>query len=212
MKALLLKDYYVVRSVVWLYLAMVLIFQALPGTGVIFLVLYPALIPASAFAYDDRSRWGELAAMMPYSPAQIVLSRYVLGWICIGGFSLLGLVSRVLFARFLPYMNLTGGTLSDLSSYLVLLSAPVLFLNLSLPIFFRFDAEKSRAIRLLVLAAVCGIVGAGYTILGMASYEAGERSFAWVYGTAWILPLASLLLTAVSVRVSLWAYRARMRG
>lgn len=211
MKALLLKDWYVVRKIVLLYLVMILLFQAIPGTGIVFLVLYPALIPASAFAYDDRSRWGELAAMLPYSDWEIVLSRYVLGWICIAGFSVLGMAFRVLIARFLPFIVLTGGTLADHASVMVLLSASVLILNLSMPIYFRFDAEKSRVIRLIVLAAVCGAIGAGYTILGMVSWQAVEKRFDWAYGMNFLLPLASVLLTAVSVPLSIWAYRARKK-
>lgn len=211
MKALLLKDWYVVRKVVLLYLVMILLFQALPGTGIVFLVLYPALIPASAFAYDDRSRWGELAAMLPYSDWEIVVSRYVLGWICIAGFAALGMAFRVLIARFLPYIVLSGGTLADPASVMVLLSASVLILNLSMPIYFRFDAEKSRVIRLIVLAAVCGSIGAGYTIIGMVSWQAVEGRFDWAYGMNLLLPLAAVLLTAVSVPVSIWAYRARKK-
>ena len=46
------------------------------------------MIPYSAMAYDQQSRWDTFARMLPY-PGQrhVVLSRYVLGWLCtaVGG-------------------------------------------------------------------------------------------------------------------------------
>ena len=45
-------------------------------------VIYGSMIPYSAMAYDQRSRWDTFARMLPYSGTKTaVLSRYVLGWI-----------------------------------------------------------------------------------------------------------------------------------
>ena len=41
------------------------------------------MLPYTAMAYDERSKWNQLAAMMPYSDRDIVLSKYVFGWLFI---------------------------------------------------------------------------------------------------------------------------------
>ena len=44
-------------------------------------VVYGAMIPYTAMAYDQRGRWDRFARMLPYSDRTVVLSRYALGWI-----------------------------------------------------------------------------------------------------------------------------------
>ena len=83
MKALLLKDWYVLRKQAWAYLIIVLVWGAIPSEVLNLLaVVYGAMIPYTAMAYDQRSRWDRFARMLPYSHRTIVLSRYTLGWDC----------------------------------------------------------------------------------------------------------------------------------
>lgn len=82
MKALLLKDFYVLWKQMRIFLLLIVVFSALPGGySAIFAVTYAALLPYSCVAYDERSKWDQLAAMLPYTVRDLVLSRYVLGWI-----------------------------------------------------------------------------------------------------------------------------------
>mgnify|MGYP000464773336 CR=1 FL=1 len=61
------------------FLVLILLFSALPGSyNAIFAVTYAAMLPYSCVAYDERSKWDQLAAMMPYSNRDLVLSRYIL--------------------------------------------------------------------------------------------------------------------------------------
>ena len=82
MKALLLKDWYVLRKQAWAYLIIVLVWGAIPSEVLNLLaVVYGAMIPYTAMAYDQRSRWDRFARMLPYSDRTVVLSRYALGWV-----------------------------------------------------------------------------------------------------------------------------------
>ena len=82
MKALLLKDWYVLRKQVWSYLLIVLVWGLIPSLTLNLLaVVYGAMIPYTAMAYDQRSRWDRFTRMLPYSDRTVVLSRYSLGWI-----------------------------------------------------------------------------------------------------------------------------------
>ena len=82
MKALILKDTYVIWRQMKYFLVMLLLFCALPnGFNNAFAVVYAAMLPYTALAYDERSKWDQLAAMMPYSTRDIVLGKYVFGWL-----------------------------------------------------------------------------------------------------------------------------------
>ncbi len=66
MKALLLKDWYVLRKQAWAYLIIVLVWGAIPSEVLNLLaVVYGAMIPYTAMAYDQRSRWDRFARMLP---------------------------------------------------------------------------------------------------------------------------------------------------
>ena len=89
---LLLKDWYVLRKQAWAYLIIVLVWGAIPSEVLNLLaVVYGAMIPYTAMAYDQQSRWNTFARMLPYREKDIVLSRYVLGWLCtaVGGAAVL---------------------------------------------------------------------------------------------------------------------------
>lgn len=140
MKALLLKDCCVLWKQLRFFLLFILVFSALPGgfNGV-FAVTYAALLPYSCVAYDERSKWDQLAAMMPYSPRDLVLSRYVLGWIAAAGACALSLVLQGVFS-----------TLLDTGFYPITLVlaffACLATLAITMPLIFRFGVERGRLI------------------------------------------------------------------
>ena len=84
MSALLLKDYYVIFRPMKIFLLLILVFSCIPGTFYsTFAVVYASMLPYTALAYDERSRWDQMAAMMPYSARDVVLSKYLFGWIAV---------------------------------------------------------------------------------------------------------------------------------
>ena len=84
MSALLLKDYYVIFRQMKIFLLLILVFSCIPGTFYsTFAVVYASMLPYTALAYDERSKWDQLAAMMPYSARDVVLSKYLFGWISV---------------------------------------------------------------------------------------------------------------------------------
>lgn len=195
MKALLLKDYCVLWKQLRFFLLFILIFSALPGgfNGV-FAVTYAALLPYSCIAYDERSKWDQLAAMMPYTARDLVLSRYVLGWIAAAGACALSLVLQGVFSSLL-----------DTGFYPVTLVlaffACLATLALTLPLIFRFGVERGRLIMFLIIFLVCGSAGA----LGAVADAGARHSLAAV----WLLIPISLVLTALSIPLSIRCYARR---
>ena len=85
MKGLLLKDWYMTKKYCRAYLLIAIVFIAVSffSNGDMFFVFYPCLlcgmIPVNLMAYDERSRWIQYSDTLPYSRAQIVSSKYLIG-------------------------------------------------------------------------------------------------------------------------------------
>lgn len=195
MKALLLKDYCVLWKQLRFFLLFILIFSALPGgfNGV-FAVTYAALLPYSCIAYDERSKWDQLAAMMPYTARDLVLSRYVLGWIAAAGACALSLVLQGVFSTLL-YTGFYPVTL------VLAFFACLTTLAITLPLIFRFGVERGRLLMFLIIFLVCGSAGA---LGGIADATSGLPPAA-----VWLLLPVSLVLTVLSVPLSIRWYAHR---
>lgn len=197
MKALLLKDFYVLWKQMKVFLLLILVFSALPGSyNTVFAVTYAALLPYSCVAYDERSKWDQLAAMMPYSTRDLVLSRYALGWIAGAGACLLSLILQGGFAAILH---------RDVQADLLIASffTCVITLAITLPLIFRFGVERGRLITFLIIFLVCGSAGA---LSGFAESLSGTLP-----APVWIIVPVAAVLTTLSIPLSLRWYALRRR-
>ena len=200
MKALLLKDTYVIWKQMKIFLLIILVFSAIPsGFNSAFAVIYAAMMPYTAMAYDERSKWDQMAAMMPYSTRDIVLGKYVFGWLCIAA-------AMVLSALFQGLLSFLGASLS-----LALLAMSALsglcVLAITLPVMFRFGVEKGRLAMFLIIFLVCSTAGG---ISSITISEGSGATFAVQNLLLLILLVAAVVLTAVSVPLSMRFYRERM--
>ena len=153
MKALLYKDACVLWKQMKFMLLLVAIFCLLPngfGLNAFFVAYAGLMLPMSLLAYDERAHWDSFAAMLPYSPRAVVVSRYAAGW-------LLTLFAGVLYGlgvlvrgEGLPALAVLGWVVA-----VVLVCQAVLF-----PYFFRVGVEKAR-MYLIVFFVLLVVVGAG---------------------------------------------------
>ena len=154
MKALLLKDFLTLSRYLRMALLFVVIFACIPGGSMAaYALVFAAMIPITALAYDEQSKWPRLAAMMPYTPRQLVASKYVLGYIMLGGAILLSVVSTVVT------MLVRGDVLdpASLSMLFILACAASLILAVIMPLILRFGVEKGRLVMLVGVAAIVGV-------------------------------------------------------
>ena len=197
MRALLMKDCFVLWKQLRLYVVLMLIFTVFNGAfGNVFIVIWAAMLPYTAMAYDERSKWDQLAAMMPYSNRDLVLSRYILGWIAGAGACLLSLLLQEGFTLIL-HQDVYPDTL--IASFFVCLST----LAITLPLIFRFGVERGRLIMFLIIFLVCGSAGA---LSGIADSLSGTLP-----APVWLIVPLSLVLTALSIPLSLRWYTLRRR-
>lgn len=199
MKALLLKDWYVLRKQAWAYLIIVLVWGAIPSEVLNLLaVVYGAMIPYTAMAYDQRSRWDRFARMLPYSDRTVVLSRYSLGWISLS----IGAVAVAICQGVLTCLPLPAKLSANLSPGFVFAALCVgcLLLDLNIPLILRYGTEKARWVAILITFLTFASVGA---LSGLADAE----STAPVMLALPVLAVLAIIATAVSIPLSLKFYR-----
>ena len=152
MKALLYKDAMVLWKQMKLMLLLILVFAVVPSEFQnTFAVLYAALLPYSALAYDERSRWDRMAAAMPYSARDIVTEKYVFGWI-----AALGTLALTLVLRLVSQYLLHLGEGASAEMLLMAFFGSLIAMAVTLPMMFRFGVEKGRLAMLLLIGLVCG--------------------------------------------------------
>lgn len=155
MKALIKKDIFTVLKSMKVFLVIIILFSIIPSFSassfaVVYAVVYASMLPLTALAYDERSKWDTLAATtMPYSPWQIVGSKYALGYLGLAGSILLTLAAQ-------GATRLLGVAFEAVSSESVLYAActGLMMTALSLPAAFRLGVEKGR-LMLTALILVC---------------------------------------------------------
>ena len=203
MTGLILKDLFTLTRQALMYIVFIAVFSLMPGYNMAsFAVIMACMMPMTALAYDERSHWDRLAAAMPYTTAQLVLSKYLMGLILMLCSVALGIIA-------LPLQRLVNPDVSLpelLSVSLGALGAGMLIQGVLLPVMFRFGTEKARLFMLVLMGAVF----AGIAALGQA--QDALRSFIeGMNGGAVAAVLAGLAATVylVSMPLSIRAYRRR---
>ena len=199
MSALILKDYYVIFRQMRIFLLLVLVFSCIPGAFYsTFAVVYAAMLPYTALAYDERSRWDQMAAMMPYADRDIVLGKYVFGWLFTAAAAAATFVLQTVLAAVWP-----GAEGPSVPVILLSVCVAVCILDITLPMMFRFGVEKARLAMFLIIFLVCAGAGAISVI-----DQSGGPDFGF---QMWAPPAVAVVMTAVSVPLSVRFYGRRRR-
>lgn len=196
MKGLLLKDTYMTVRLCRMFLLLDVVFLGvwMFGNGDLFFLNYPCLlttmVPMTLISYDEREKWDVFAATLPYSRAQIVSCKYLIG-LCLSVLILAVAAVGQIFRR------TPGGTAEFLTMLPVLMSACLLAPAVLYPFVFRFGAEKGRVVYYVVIAVVCGgsvvlqnmEVASLLGSLSVGSLPAGVLIAAAVYAVSWLLSI-----------------------
>lgn len=202
MKGLLLKDFYTLIKQMKLFLLMIVIFTLIPGFSMAgFAIVYAAMLPITALAYDERSKWAQLAAMMPYKPVQLVLSKYLLGYIVVAVTLALTLAAQTLtgFAK--------GAPIGEMDVFATCVTAVVALLiqAFNLPLMFRFGVEKGRMLLLIVVAmSVMAVMGSGAFLMTTLG---GLTAVSLRWAALALAGAAALNLLSIKIAVSMYEKR-----
>ncbi|MCI9121088.1 MAG: ABC-2 transporter permease [Oscillibacter sp.] len=193
MKALVRKDFYVLWKQMRMFVLIMVLLSVVGGIfNSVFVVVWCSMLPFTAIAYDERSHWDQLAAMMPYSKWDLVLSKYVLGWLSMAAALVLSLVFQTAASFFTHnppvffalVMSFLGGLIA---------------LAITLPMVLRFGVERGRWGFMII---IFGVALLGGSIAGIA-----EELPSIPLPAAVLLSLAAVLATAVSIPLSMKLYK-----
>ena len=144
MKGLILKDLFVLKDVLKIYVVIFLFYgwMALADgqTGLLMAIVFvcSTVRPVNALAYDERSHWDRVANTMPVSRRRIVLAKYLLSLLLAEASSVMaGLVMVV--GRIVPLVEIVA-------SIVVMLAMGAVYQAVLIPIIYKFGSEKSRII------------------------------------------------------------------
>ncbi len=154
MRALLTKDFLVLTKQLKVLLVLIPIMLLTGGSFMAsFAILIGAALPMTSFAYDEQSRWNELAAMLPYSDKDLVLSKYVLGYLCMAATALLSLAAELVLPVLGVKTPAPAGFILPTSCTISLL-----LIAINLPILRKFGAQKGRIVFILVMGFAGGLI------------------------------------------------------
>ena len=151
MKGLLIKDFYTLTKQLKIFLLIIILFAFMRGASTqAFAIVYSAMLPLTALAYDERSKWDKLAAMMPYSTSSLVLGKYVLGYICIVAATILSFIVNIMFSLY----SKEPVNPDFLMEMLPIVCIATLLQAINLPFMFKMGVEKGRLIFFALIALI----------------------------------------------------------
>ena len=168
MKGLLLKDLYMAAKYCRMSLLLAAVFMVVSyfsDTNLYFL-FYPCMvcgmIPITLLGYDEGSKWLQYSRTMPYTSAQIVSAKYLIG--------LFAQLLMLLITAAVQALRMIVGGSFVLGEYLVLLMMlTVLSLvssSISLPFMFKMGVQKGRLAYFVMIGLVTAASVAAGVIVG----------------------------------------------
>ncbi len=208
MRGLILKDSYMVMRYFKIQIAVSLMFVVMTAVTPwnLYCLFFPffmaSLIPATLLSYDERSRWDEYSRTMPYSPAQLVSVKYIMGIISIA-VVFVAMVVAVL-------VSLAAGWAESIGEYIVqlcfLLFVCSIFMSVNITVMFWLGVEKGRIFYVAVVAAFGSVMG----VLSVGNQGALPKFLGMLSGlrTAGLV-LIGFLVIALSWLLAIKLYRRK---
>jgi len=206
MKGLIIKDLYMTakycRSNIIISFLFLLLSLASPDN--LFFTFYPAMlggmIPTNILAYDERSRWIQYSDTLPYSRAQIVSGKYIIGLIAQGTI----IVSIGIAHAAVMISNGTFSTEAFGVFMMLILTMSLISSSINLPFMFKYGVEKGRLAYYVMVGIVCG----GSVAASQLMTESTEREIN-LFGVLPIVCLIGIGIFALSWYLSIVFYKKR---
>lgn len=153
MKGLLMKDSLVLIKQLKIFLIIIPVVALIGNASMASIaILIGASLPMTAMAYDEQSKWENLALMMPYPKEDLILGKYILGYLGMFGTTVIYIIVQGLINIF------TNGNFKDILypvSFAV--TCGLLFIAINTPLLFRYGTQKGRYLFILYIALSTGL-------------------------------------------------------
>ncbi len=165
MKGLLLKDgYQTVSQMKTMYLTVAVIlvvWMFSTSDSYAFPISYAAIflgvLPVNLLGYDQNSGWVEYSLTLPVSKKVLVAEKYLVGLLCAAA-------SVVIGGLFVVVLSLRKGAALDGTALFFVgngVNTILLMNGISLPLMYRFGAEKARMVYILTFAGFGALIAGG---------------------------------------------------
>lgn len=175
MKGLLLKDLYMSAKYCKSYavIAVVFIASSLFSNNNLFFIYFPCLIagmlPVTLLGYDEQSKWDKYCEAMPYTKAQIVSSKYIIGLIAQGFVFFLTCIAQAVKGIMSDNFNI----FDYLGILTIILIMSFLAPSFCMPFVFKYGISKGRLAYYIVMGVACAL---GYIFLSYAELLLSKAS------------------------------------
>ncbi|MDP3448354.1 MAG: ABC-2 transporter permease [Eubacteriales bacterium] len=202
MKGLLLKDFYTLLKQLKLYLVFIIILSVIPSMNLTSIgIVYAAMLPITVIAFDERSKWDQLAVMMPYTRSDLVFSKFLVGYIGVAVTCFIALGIQTVIGA----ITGQGFTTEQVLAVILTSFAGLILLAINLPFMFWLGVERGRIVFMVLIA--------GTIFLGMMSADSAKQIIEQNTITPWILLLISAASAAIinvaSVLISYRVYQKK---
>lgn len=207
MKGLLLKDRYQTVSqmkTMYLVVAVVLIVWMFSTSDsyafpISYAAIFLGVLPVNLLGYDQNSGWVEYSLTLPVSKKVLVAEKYLVGLLCAAA-------SVVIGGLFVVVLSLRKGAALDGTALFFVgngVNTILLMNGISLPLMYRFGAEKTRMIYILTFAGFGTLIAGGGVLVD--EFQTNGRFQASI-GLGAALFVVVLVLYLLSWRLSVQWY------
>lgn len=207
MKGLLLKDGYQTVSqmkTMYLTVAVVLIVWMFSTSDsyafpISYAAIFLGVLPVNLLGYDQNSGWVEYSLTLPVSKKVLVAEKYLVGLLCAAA-------SVVIGGLFVVVLSLRKGAALDGTALFFVgngVNTILLMNGISLPLMYRFGAEKARMIYILTFAGFGALIAGGGALVD--EFQTNGRFQASI-GLGAALFVVVLVLYVLSWRLSVAWY------
>lgn len=201
MKGLLIKDFYTLAKQMRFFLLFIIVFACLPGFSFMtFAIVYVTMLPMTSIAYDERAKWDKLAAMMPYSPMDSVLSKYVLGLLLVLATAIIVCFAQAIVGVF-THVKLSGMFFAQLG---LVVCFALIIESIELPVLIKFGVEKGRM--LMIIFMVVAAVGGAALVENVVAFAFDKLNLAIIMPIA---VLAAVVINSISVFISVALFNSK---
>ena len=158
MKGLLIKDMYAIMKQTKYFgiLAVVMAFMQ-NDFLVSYVIVYAASLPFTALAYDERAKWKRMEEILPLTHAQIIGSKYVMGYITVAASLLVVFCGRLFGAA----VYAKPVRMENVYIILVIACAALVVQAVNLPLMFWIGVERGRLLFILI------VVGSAFAVVSI---------------------------------------------
>lgn len=207
MKGLLLKDGYQTVSqmkTMYLTVAVVLVVWMFSTSDsytfpISYAAIFLGVLPVNLLGYDQNSGWVEYSLTLPVSKKVLVAEKYLVGLLC-------ATASVVIGGLFVVVLSLRKGAALDGTALFFVgngVNTILLMNGISLPLMYRFGAEKARMIYILTFAGFGALIAGGGALVD--EFQTNGRFQASI-GLGAALFVVVLVLYVLSWRLSVAWY------